>query len=100
MHVSALMYTKPLFELQLNVCLYQPLLLLAAMHVGGQAAATAATQGPDRHTECFAQPSMEAVPQPMPASAVPTKVSCTANHYIHVHVHVTSYSVHHLPKTC
>lgn len=87
------------------------LLSQAAIYVGGQAAASAAAQGPDGDTNCFAQPSMEVVAQPLPAAHLPTKVRCRAIHNTHaplqstvhniyMHAHVTQYMSSHCIACC
>ena len=44
------------------------------MHAAEEATSSAADEEADQQKQCFAQSSMEAVPQPMPASQAPTKV--------------------------
>ena len=73
-------------QLQLQGIICQP--QLEAVHEAAEAASKAAEEA-DRQREFFAQPSTEAVPQPMSVSNVPTKVRCQTLHrmYIHRHMH-------------
>ena len=57
---------------------------------GVRVAEEAADEAADRQKECFAQSSLEAVQQPMPASHIPTKVKYEIIHITSVHV-IPSY---------